>query len=166
MASNQIIIDLGKIYGEGSVANSIAEHAARQLLKAESEVANEFHSRVKRITDEEIGKTIQPMICEAISAAVQLTDSFGQSKGEPTTLREIIVKRVEEELRSAQRADYIDTRHRNLPLLQVMIEREVARAVKEDLTEAMNNARKQVKEAVEAQGAAILTETIQRMARS
>lgn len=164
--NNQIVIELGQLYGEGSVALMIAEVAAQKILRDESEAASTFRSRVKAITDEEIRAAIVPAIAQALEEAVQPTDSFGQPKGDKTTLREVIVQTVDAQLRQTASDARSSLYDKSPTLLQFIIGNEVAKVVGEDLREAMNEARAQVKAAVEAKGAEVLAETISRLAKT
>lgn len=164
--NNQIVIELGDLYGEGNVATQIAEAAARRLLDEQSGAAEEFRRRVKNISDEEIRTAVTPIIAQALEEAVQPTNAFGQSVGERTTLREVIIKAVMADLQQATRNMSSSSGRQPPTMLQNIIGNEIAKAVQEDLREAMSEARAQVKAAVEAKGAEILTETITRLAKT
>lgn len=164
--NNQIVIELGDLYGEGNVATQIAEAAARRLLDEQTDAAAEFRSRVRRISDEEIKAAIAPIIAEALEEAIQPTNAYGQPTGEKTTLREVIIRAVMADLQQAARNTSSSSGRPVPTMLQNIIGNEIAKAVQEDLREAMNEARAEVKAAVQAKGAEILTETIEKLAKA
>lgn len=159
----QIVIDLGEVFAdEATVSEAIIARAAAMLLE-DYELKILFRKRVENIADAEILRQIEPLVEEALEAAVQPTDGFGNPRGEPTTLHMVVVKRVTEELKTAGQRDSV-SRHRE-NLLDQIVGREVSRVVGEDLREAMKEARRQVRDAVEKKGAEILAETIHGLAR-
>lgn len=153
----KIEIDLG-----GVGAEAIVDRAVSALLE-NWDLREAIRKRVEALTYQEILVQVRPMLEEALTASLQPTDSFGKPKGEETTLREVIVKKVEAELKEAKPRD--GGYHQRETLIDQIVGREVAKVVGEDLREAMIGARKKVREAVEAKGAEVLAETIARMAR-
>lgn len=159
----QVVIDLGEVWAdEQTASDAIVNRAAAKLLEGR-DLHHELRRGVDATADAVIVEMLRPMIEEAVAMVVQPTDSFGEPKGERTTLREVIIKHVEKELRSTSSRDSL-SRPRQTVLEQI-IDREVQRVVGEDLREAMDAARKTVREAVQAKGAEVLTDTVLRLAR-
>lgn len=158
----QLVIDLGETWAdEQSASDAIVEEAARRVL-AQRDLSEDVRRRLKQITDEEIRAAVQPMLVQALEEGIQPTDGFGSPRGEPTTLRDMIVKEVRRDL-SASRSSPASSGRRTL--LEEIVSREVERAVGNDLRQAMDEARKQVRAAVEQKGAEVLAQTIERIAR-
>jgi hypothetical protein len=128
----------------------------------QDEWGNSLRERVQAIRDEEIRAAVKPAIEEALLKSVQPTDTYGMPKGEPMTLHEVIVKRATDWL-TTPTGDRFD-RKRVSPV-QKVIQEEVERAFKFDLSKAMDEAKAQVREAVKQEGAALISETIARMAK-
>jgi hypothetical protein len=159
----QIVIDLGEVWSDEKVAaDAIVDRAAKMLVDSH-ELRTEVRRRVDKLADDEILRWLGDLIEEALTEPLQPTDAFGSPMGEPTTLRDLILKRVEKELSTEKsRSTFRNSRN---TLLTEIVEREVLKVVGDDLRETMNVARTQVREAVQAKGAEVLAETIQRLAR-
>lgn len=167
MEGTKIEIDLAQFFGtredEFSLADAVIAEAARQALDANDGLRFAVRDRVTQLTDDELRAKIGPMITEALNGAIQTTNTFGERKGDPTTLREVIVEKTRKWLtdpdpdaRSPMGGGRRPTR------VESMIAKEVASAVKTDLRDAMNTARAEVISGVKDHAAAVLAETIAR----
>lgn len=155
-------INLGETFADESTASeAIVKECAARFLR-QHDLTEDVRRRFKQITDEEIRAVVQPLIQEALAEGFQPTDSFGSPKGEPTTLREMIVKEVKRDIGASKQPGYHGSKQ---TLLEEVVGREVERAVREDLKQAMDEARKQVRAAVEQKGAEVLAQTIERLSR-
>lgn len=158
----KLVIDLGETFAdEQSASKAIVQEAARRVL-AQRDLTEDVRRRVKQITDEEIRAAVGPMLEQALFEGVQPTDSFGTPKGERTTLRDMVVQEVRRDIGASKQPGFHGSKQ---TLLEQIIGREVERVVREDLKQAMDEARKQVRAAVERKGAEVLAQTIERMAR-
>jgi hypothetical protein len=160
--TERLELDLGTITINeegGTLSDLIVNRAVRVLLES-YEVRRAVLARVEEVSDEVIRAAIQPIIAAAVTNAVQPTDLYGEPKGEPKTLREVIVERAQKYL-TDQVGDYNRRRSR----VEDFIAKEVDHAVKRELTEEMNAARSQVRAAVQEKGAEVIQETISRLAR-
>jgi hypothetical protein len=159
----KLVVDLGETFAnEQSASDAIVQEAARRVL-GQRDLTEEVRRRVRQITDDQISAAVKPLIDAALSEGFQPTDSFGSPRGEPTTLRDMVVKEVRYGLEASKQVGYSGRNQQTL--LQEIIGREVERVVREDLKQAMDEARKQVRAAVEQKGAEMLAQTIERMAR-
>jgi len=154
-------------YDDRTFPQHVAALAADLLLEREVKGGNwhdAFHERVKRIRDEEIVSYVRPLIEEALQVSVQQTDAFGTPRGEPTTLRDLILKKVKDELRltADSRGSYRDTKS----LLEQVVDGAVRRELGRELRDAVAEGRKQVLAAVKDEAAAVIGETIARHARA
>lgn len=155
-------IDLGTTFAsDAAVSEAIVQECARRLLQ-QYELTDDVRRRMKQVTGDEIRAAVQPLIQAALDEGFQPTDSFGSPKGEPTTLRDMIVQEARRDLGASKHPGHHGSKQ---TLLEEIVGREVERAVREDLKQAMDEARKQVRAAVEKKGAEILAQTIERMAR-
>lgn len=168
MDGTKIEIDLAQFLGvpddEFNFRDVVVAEAARRALDGETRTA--VRERVTRIADDEIRSVLKPMIEEALTRAIQPTNSYGELKGAETTLREVIVERTrkwmtEVDPDAARRLNSTGARPTRI---EAMIEKEVAVAVRTDLKDAMEEARKQVADGVREKAAEVISETIARMA--
>ncbi|SRR6266851_4750600 len=77
--------------------------------------------RVTELRDKEITQQIAPLIAEAIGASFTKTNAFGESTGETSTLREVIVAEVARTVTKPVSSGYSET------LLQKIVREEVAK---------------------------------------
>lgn len=163
-----IEVDLSKLrLGEdgGDLGEYILGQAALQIIATlDRDVRSMLRQRVEQIRDEVIREAIRPAVTEAIAVAVQPTDSWGQPTGSPmVTLREVIVK---EGLRQLKKdggdAHGRGTKH---TILEQVIAQEVEKALRSELLKEVEAGRAQALAAVKEQAAAVIAETIARMAR-
>lgn len=125
---------------------------------------DQHRQRVQTVRDEIIREKLEPLIEQALTRSLQPTDSYGQPKGEPTTLAEVIVGKATEMLtKQARVGRYPD--ERTATQVQAWISEAVDRHVKAELSKALEEAKAEVKAAVRKQGAAVIAETIERMAK-
>ncbi|KKN74322.1 hypothetical protein LCGC14_0391230 [marine sediment metagenome] len=164
----EVTIDLDKIYvGEDgqTAGDQVLAMAASQLLEqlGRDEALSNLRAKASNIRDEMIRERFAPLLETALDAAVQRTDAFGQTKGEPTTFREVVVEQIQKfltEKRYDNRVGHTSQR----TAVQEFIEESVDRVVKRELTAEITEAREQVAAAVRDQGAAVIQETIARLA--
>lgn len=166
-----IEIDLGSLWlgdeKESSIAGFIADTAARRLLdRADAhEVVGEFKDRVRGVLDEEIREKVRPLLDDVLSRVLQPTNAYGDPTGEPRTLSQIVVDTATRELASGGTTGGSLGRGASATILQRVIEEEVGRTLRKELQKAVLEAREKVLAAVREEGAAVLAETIARMAR-
>lgn len=158
-------IDLGAFYAtdEGTTfAEVIAQMAAEKILATErSDAVSHFRRRMVAITDEEIREQIRPLIREALEAAVQPTDAFGQPKGERKTLHELVVDVARKEI-TMSRGDGFRGEKRTA--VEDFIRVEVKQAFAKELQDTIREAKAQVLAAVSTQAGEVIADTIERLA--
>lgn len=144
----------------------VLDSIARQLLEQfknqarNGEIYPRVHDRVREIRDEEIRAALQPAVADALAAAVQPTNHFGESKGEPVTIREIVVQTAAKWLQTPASDSY--GKPSETPI-QKFIKREVEESIANELRPIVEQAKADVLAAVRTEGAKVLTETIARM---
>jgi hypothetical protein len=143
-----------------TLSQAIVEQAAEQLLDGlRAEMITQARAHALSILNERLSSIIEAMLNEAIGQAIQGTDHYGQPKGDPTTLHEVIVKRAEQVLRTRrdpQRSGY----GQDKPLIEQIIDTEIGNAFKRELADVVAQARTEVLAAVKDQAAQIITDTI------
>lgn len=160
-----IEIDLSRLFADGdrTLEEYIVGEAATRLLAFDGQAIGEFRRRALSIADEEIREALKPVVAQALEAAVQRTDTFGAPRGEPKSLREVIVESAIDQLRKPQGDGFSGTR-RGETLVQFVIRKEVEEALGKDLRSAVQAARAQVLAAVQEKASEIITETIAKVA--
>lgn len=147
-----------------TMEDAVVDAAARQVLaSAKSDVRELVREAARKQIGESIRAIIEPLIVEALTSSIQPMNSYGEAKGEPVTLREVIVKKATEEFRvpSSRNGSYHPDK---ATLIEAVIREEVSKALKRDLVDAIAEARKQVLAAVQEKGAEVIAETITKMA--
>jgi hypothetical protein len=164
-------IDLASLWVGGEDGSTFAEHvaamAARQLMERPEarEATGEYRRRALTIADEEIREHLKPVIAQALDAAVQRTSGFGDPRGEPKTLREVIVEAALEQLRRPAHGDgFGGGIRRGETLVQFVIRREVEDALGKELRGVVQAAKADVLEAVRAKAGEVVAETIEKLA--
>jgi len=166
MQAITVTIDPAAIYDgyNKTLADLILEECSRKILEDfhRDEALNDLRKRVQQIRDEQIVQAIQPTIDEAISAALQPTDAFGQAKGDPKTLREVIIERAVDYLKKPiQGASY----GKASTVVEKFIEEAVTNAVARDLKTAFEEGHAQIREAIKVKGAEVLEQVLVQMAK-
>lgn len=143
----------------GMAAKQLADRAVRD---AESGYPG-LRDRVKRIRDEAIRAQVEPLITEALSAPMRVTNSFGEPTGSETTLRALIAEQATAALKVS------DTRNPNRfperdTTLTKFIRDEIDRALKAELKKALDEAKAQVLARVQEAGGEVIADTLKRAA--
>lgn len=142
----------------GLVANKLVDRLVSQRGNWDGAV----RERVNQVRDEVIVERITPLIDDALAAAVQPTNRFGEPSGEPTTLRSVIVQEATAWLTKPTGDSFTRSAKTNVAKL---IADEVDRALGRELKTALDQAKADVTAAVKAKGAEVLAQTITEMAR-
>lgn len=144
-----------------TIEDVVLHMATREFVQSlDRDVKSEVGRRVREIRDEEIRRQVAPLIEEAIAKSVQETDSYGNPKGEPRTMAEIIVAEAKTALSKPK-----DPYARNKgTLVEEFVRAEVAAAFTKELKQAADAAKAEVLAAVKERGAEVLASTISAMA--
>lgn len=146
-----------------SLQDLVVEQAVQRMVTdaRRDDWGTTLRERVTTIRDEEIRAAVKPDIEAALLKAVQPTDSYGMPKGEPLTLHEVIVKQATDWLTKPESQRYGE---KAMSPVKRLITEEVERVFRRDLQKAMDEAKAEVREAIKQEGAALISETIARMA--
>ena len=79
-----------------SLGNQIINSAAEKLIKSKD---RNLHEEVMALVTENIRGTVNDAVKKILQDPVQLTDCYGSPKGEPKTIREMIMERADNWLR-------------------------------------------------------------------
>src|SRR5205823_4822033 len=83
-----------EVYGgyDKTLADLILDACVTRLLEdfQRDEAFRDISARVRSIRDDILAESLRETVQGALTAALQPTDSFGNAKGEPKTLQEII----------------------------------------------------------------------------
>lgn len=127
----------------------------RQMARGSRPLAN----MIDEVRTEEIRARVVPMVEAALAGPVQRTDTWGAPNGAPTTIPELVAGQVSEYLTRPLPGRRSDDRRTSL---QTFIADEVEKAVTGELRAALDEAKATVRQAVVAQAAEVIQETIAR----
>lgn len=141
---------------EENLGEYIARLAARQLVDSygESERST-MRVAARAFYDERIEAALEPMIEEAVNGAIQSTNSYGEPTGEPTTLREVIVKRATDIL-NKQDTSY-HARDTRMGVLKI-VDASVAKTMDDELKKTVAKVHAEVAKSIREHGAGILAD--------
>lgn len=134
--------------------------ASKVAALVASEDKRDLRRRVQAISDEVIRERVVPLIEEAVTRALQPTDVYGQPKGQPTTLAEVITAKATRQLKASNPSN----RSQSPTVLDDFIARNVRSALTRELTAALTEAQAEVTTVVRQEGAAVLEAAITRLA--
>ena len=142
-----------------TIEDVVIQMAARQFVESlDRDVKSEVSRRVKEIRDEVIREQVRPLVVEAIERSVQATDAYGNPKGEPKTMAEVIVQTATDSLRKTDRYT-----NGGRTLVEEFIRTEVGAAFAKELKQAADAAKAEVLAAVKERGGEVLAATISAM---
>lgn len=135
------------------VATLIAEKVYREIKNGEGFYR---HDEINSAID----KALDDRVAAVLERAVTPTDGFGNPKGEPTTLAEMIDKRMENWLREVKSTDSM-SRNRKTNL-QAIIDDRVSTALTKDIGKAIEEAKAEAVVQIHAAAATVFTDAIAR----
>jgi len=147
---------------EAVVLGMAADRLIEQMARSGYDWRSDLARRVASVRDDMIAAALRPDVEAALLAPVQKTSNYGDPLGAPTTVRDLIVAKVEEWLTSANRDSYKNPRGLTKP--QEIIAGEVDRAMGKEMKDAIDAAKAEVVAAVQAKGAEIMAQTIAKLA--
>lgn len=136
-----------------SIAGTVVADEAKDYLR----------QRVYNLRDAEIREQLRPLVAEAIARSIQPTDPFGNPKGDPTTLAEVITKEAKTALTVPKESGYGNPKR---TLIQQIIADEINTTFRKELADAVAEGKKAVAAALRAEGAVVIQQTIERMAKA
>ena len=102
MATLHVSIDLPEwddpVEGYKSLQGEIVREAVRQLFDA---LRRDLEQTITNQLDEQIRKQLAEILTDIVETPIQKTNSYGEPRGEPVSLRERIIKHAEDWLQEA-----------------------------------------------------------------
>lgn len=147
---------------EDVVLGLVADKLVATLFREGYDWRGNLTRRVASIRDEQIAAAVRPDVEAALAGTVQKTNSYGDPVGEPTTMRDLIVARVDEWLKSSDRDSFRNPKGLTKP--QAIIAEQVDKVLAKEMKAAVDAAKAEVVAAVQAKGAELLAQTIADMA--
>lgn len=140
---------------EVTLADVIADRAVRTLVYEDQ---RDLRRRITEIRDEEIREAVKPTVLGAIDVAIQETNRWGEPTGEPTSLRELILKEAKELLNRP-----VDNYHREKgTVLQSVVRDAVSKTLRAELDAVLKAEKEKVVAAVRAQAAELIAEAVKK----
>lgn len=140
------------------VARLVADNITQQISReARSEYLKPVRDRLDALADQ----LVEEKLREVMAREIVPTDPYGNAKGEPQTLAELIAKRAEAWLKAPETRDGYGSQRTNF---QKLIDTEVGRAWQTEVTKAITEAKAQVQARISKQAADVFAEVIQRAA--
>ena len=148
------------IYGNVTLEDLVIEKVAQSVADSlHRDITRELLTRAISVFEKSLAEKMGGIVTKALEAVTSDTDHYGNVRGEPRTLAERIVEIGRKELVTTNTRDAYS---RNQTVLDKMLADEVRRAIRKDLNAAMQSAQNRVRDSVEAEGARIIRETIER----
>lgn len=148
---------------EDIIAERVAHIVATKVIGDRDRYTSIRKSVEDRIT-ELVAEKVDARIEAALAEPRQPTDGYGQPKGEPTTLTEIILTRVDQHLNSAFKDQY-NPRTNNKTRLQVLADEAIDRKWDDEVRKSIEQAQAEVRAQVTARAAEILSESVKAVIR-
>ncbi len=149
-----ISLDMGG-YDEADLLDVIVKKMAEKMIRRHSnETQTDMQRAARAIFDEKISEAVTPLIDAALKKAVQQTNSYGEARGEPVTLSELIIKEaLDGLLQGKERGGYGSKRS---TLVQQMINEEVTRKWKDEISTEAAKVKVEVAKAIREHGGEVL----------
>jgi hypothetical protein len=138
-----------------TLADVIADRAVRTLAY---EDIRDLRRRISDIRDEQIRAIVLPTVTEAIEAGIQKTDQWGSPVGQPTTLRDLVLKEAKELI--SRPADSYDRKKGTV--LEKVVREAVDRTIRAELSAVLAEEKAKVVAAVQAQAAELIAEAVKK----
>ena len=160
-------IDLTTVVGERSRYDHDIEESVTVEVTLGDEVAKRLTAKLTKddqwdglrkrflaIRDEEIREAVKPLVAEAITAAIEQTNGFGERTGKSTTMRELVMAEAKKVF--TERADY----GRGSTLAQRIVADAVGAAFNRELAAAIADEKAKVVAAVRAKAADLIAAAV------
>lgn len=138
-----------------TLADVIADRAVRTLAY---EDGRDLRHRIGQIRDEQIRAAVLPQVAAAIETGLQQTNSWGEPVGEPTSLRDLILKEAKEAI--SRPADAYDRKKGTV--LEKVVREAVDRTIRAELSAVLAEEKAKVVAAVQAQAAELIAEAVRK----
>lgn len=120
----------------------IVEAAADRLMDTDHMIRSDLREKVMARYNQRINEKVEALITEAFEAPIQRTTSWGETKGEVTTVREIIRETIEKYLNSKEMSR--DGYSRQPKSLTELIVNETQMVLSKDMKATIDEAKKLV----------------------
>lgn len=147
---------------EQIITNGVTRIVADRILSDR----NRYQSIRKNVEDriaELVAEKVDARITAALEEPRQPTDGYGQPKGEPTTLNEIILQRVDAHLREMTGDNFRN--QARMTRLERLASEAIDRKWDAEVRASIEEASMQVRQKVAARAAEVLTESIKAVTR-
>lgn len=132
-----------------SFEDAVIEAAAEKLLADTKEARHALKERVQRIRDEELRSAIAAEVRAAMDLPIQKTSQWGEAKGDPVTIRELIRLELAQFLSASPRGnDYRSSSDKTPRNLEEMIREVANQALRQEFETEVRDARKAIMEKV------------------
>lgn len=132
----------GEPYGSKSLTDLIVDAAVRQLVGDERDLRSQIKEKVDQAITKRIKEQVEGLVSEAFDAPIQRTTPWGERKGTPTTVRELIRESIEAYVQAPGSTDrYSSNNPKNL---RELIDDSTRQLLEKDFREYL----KQVKEGI------------------
>lgn len=135
-----------------TIGGEVARRIANKLTKDDSYPG--LRQRFLDIRTEEIREAVKPLVTDAINAAIELTNGFGERTGQATSMRELVIAEARKLL--TERSDY----GRGTTLAQRIVAEEIGRAFQAELSKTIAAEKEKVVVAVRAKAAELIADAV------
>lgn len=135
----------GDPVGRATFQDAVIEAAAAKLLGDGKESERALKERVERIRDEELRAAIGAEVRSAMDLPIQRTSQWGETKGDPVTIRELIRLELEKFLSASPRGnDYRSSSDKTPRNLEEMIREVTTVTMRGEFADAVRDAKAKV----------------------
>lgn len=145
--------DLGLLYnpegepiGRATLQDRVIEAAAHYLIQSDRDMRLEVQQKVAQVIEEQATEKVAELVAEVLAGPIQRTSPWGEARGEPTTVREIIREKVEAFLNGRGRGR--DSFGRDPKNLHDFVEDATKNVLGGELAEAVKEAKATIRERV------------------
>lgn len=148
--------DLGIVeYDEGGdpmpgpdLTDLIVAEAARMLIGSDRDLRKRVEETVAESVKTEVDAKVKVLVEEIVTGPIQRTTVWGEKKGEPTSLKEIIRETSEKWLTGDARRGAYDSRDTPAKSMQELVSQETAAFLSYELRQTIDSAKKAVTDKV------------------
>lgn len=142
-----------------TLLDAIVDRASERLV--EKVLRDDYTSIRMRITetrDEMIREAIAPSIAAAMDAPIQRTNEYGERRGEPTTMRQVVIDAVHNEARAQLRTG--NNGNYNKTILQQLLDQTVPKVLAKELGDEVAAAKATLRAAMQKSASQALADAL------
>jgi hypothetical protein len=148
--------------GNLTLRQAVVQEVARQIVARDRSI-DTYHA-VAKAREDLIREALTPIVEEALASPVQLTNSFGEVRGEPVTMRSLVIetarKMLTAKVDSNGRPDRYASSDRSTTWASWLVEKQVREVFAQELQAELDAAKAMLREQLQAVAAAKLAETV------